>query len=409
MLYNIFCIIVFLIKIRYNIIMRKTYKYRIYPSKSQEKILTEQLEICRKLYNTLLLERKTAYETNKETISMYAQHKRITELKEIRADMKLNSVYSQVLQDVAMRIDLAFKAFFRRIKNKKISESVGYPRFKGYGRYDSITYKQYGNGIKILDESVKGKINVSKVGHIKTTFHRKLESEVKTVVISKSSTNKWYVSFSCELDQKLLPKSNENIGIDVGLETFAYMSDDSKIDNPRFFRKEEKSLAKSNRKLAKFPKPSKEKRSSKKREKAKKTVCRIYERIKFKRENFVHQETRKIINKYQIIAIEDLRVNGMMHNHCLAKSISDASWSLFFSILDFKAEEAGRSVIKVNPAYTSQDCSQCGHREKKLLSTRIHKCNCCGLTINRDLNASINILRIGLDSLGIQSLEANDL
>jgi putative transposase len=314
-----------------------------------------------------------------------------------------------VLQDVAMRIDLAFKSFFRRVKNKKASDAVGYPRFKGYGRYDSITYKQYGIGIKIISNKNKGEISLSKIGHIKTIFHRKLEGIPKTVVILKSATNKWYVSFSCEIEQQeALPKSDLNIGIDVGLETFAYMSNDTKIDNPRFFRKEEVALAKANRKLAKFPKPSKDHPSSKERIKVKKTLCRVHERIKFKRENFAYQEARKIINKYQIIAIEDLNINRMIHNHCLAKSISDASWSLFFNILNFKAEEAGRSVIKVNPAYTSQDCSQCGHREKKSLATRIHKCNCCGLTINRDLNASINILRIGLDSLGIKSLEAND-
>lgn len=137
--------------------------------------------------------------------------------------------------------------------------------------------------------------------------------------------------------------------------------------------------------------------------KAKKVVSRVHERIAFKRHNFTHQESRKLVNKYQIICIEDLEVNRMVHNHCLAKSISDASWSSFFSLLHVKGEETGRVVVKVNPSYTSQDCSSCGHREKKSLSTRQHECKCCGLSINRDLNASLNILRIGLDSLGNHS------
>lgn len=383
--------------------MRKTFKYRIYPSKSQEISLNEQLETCRKLYNKLLSDRKDSWENSQVSISMYDQHKVITELK--KTWLNLKDVHSQVLQDIATRIDLAFKSFFRRVKT---GEKAGYPRFKSFSRYDSLTYKQYGNGVKIIDDSLKGKVNLSKIGHIKTIFHRKVEGVIKNVIITKSSTGKWYISFSCEADQKILPKSNLNVGVDVGLETFAYMSDNTKIDNPRFFRTEENQLAKANRKLASFPKPTKNHPSTIERLKAKKVLSRVHERIKFKRENFIHQESRKIINKYQIIAIEDLNINRMVHNHCLAKSILDASWSLFSSVLNFKAEEAGRLIVKVNPAYTSQDCSKCGHREKKSLSTRQHNCKCCGLSINRDLNASINILRIGLDSLGIQSLEAHE-
>lgn len=163
-------------------------------------------------------------------------------------------------------------------------------------------------------------------------------------------------------------------------------------------------MAKANRKLAKFPKPNKTNPSSPERFKAKKVVSRVHERIKFSRDNFAHQESKKIVNNYQVIAVEDLNINRMIHNSCyMAKSISDASWSLFFTLLFTKAEYAGRTIIKVNPAYTSQDCSSCGHRKKKVLSERTHSCECCGLTINRDLNASINILRLGLQSLGIAS------
>ena len=373
--------------------MRKTFKYRIYPTKKQEKILNSQLESCRMLYNQFLSEKKELWENDNKSISLYEQINKLPRIKKKYPNLK--DVYSNVLQNIVVRVDLAYKAFFRRLK---AGEKPGYPRFKSYGMYDSMTFPQYGNGIKIKD----GRLVIPKVGHIKTIFHREMQGITKTAIIKRSSTGKWYVSFSCEIEKpEPLPESDLNIGIDVGLETFAYMSDDTKIENPRFFRKEEKQLAKANRKLSKFPKPEKFEPSIPERKKAKKVLSRVHERIKFKRDNFAHQEAKKIINNYQIICLEDLEVNRMVHNHCLAKSISDASWSMFFNQLFCKAEWAGRTIVKVNPAYTSQDCSSCGHRKKKALSEREHNCECCGLNINRDLNASINILRIGLDSLGV--------
>ena len=373
--------------------MRKTFKYRIYPTKKQEKILNFQLESCRMIYNQFLSEKKELWENDKKSISLYDQINKLPRLKKKYPNLK--DVYSNVLQNIAVRVDLAYQAFFRRLK---AGEKPGYPRFKSYGMYDSMTFPQYGNGIKIKDD----RLVLPKVGHIKTIFHRELEGTPKTAIIKRSSTGKWYVSFSCEIEKpEPLPESELNIGIDVGLETFAYMSNDTKIGNPCFFRQEEKQLAKANRNLSKFPKPEKFKPCSLEGKKAKKVLSRVHERIKFKRANFVHQEAKKIINNYQIICIEDLEVNRMVHNHCLAKSISDASWSMFFNQLFCKAEWAGRTIVKVNPAYTSQDCSSCGHRKKKSLSEREHSCECCGLRINRDLNASINILRIGLDSLGV--------
>jgi putative transposase len=392
---NFYAALLLMHKTCYNNIMRKTFKYRIYPTKKQEKILNSQLESCRMLYNQFLSEKKELWENDKKSISLYYQINELPRIKKKYRDLK--DVYSNVLQNIAVRVDLAYKAFFRRVK---AGEKPGYPRFKSYGMYDSMTFPQYGNGIKIKD----GRLVLPKVGHIKTVFHRPVEGIPKTARVKRNSTGKWYVSFSCEIvNDTTLPRTELNIGIDVGLETFAYMSDDTKIENPRFFRKEEKQLTKANRKLSGFPKPEKFKQPSPERKRAKKVLSRIHERIKFKREDFAHQEAKKIINNNQVICIEDLEVNRMVHNHCLAKSISDASWSMFFNQLFCKAEWAGRTVIKVNPAYTSQDCSSCGHRKKKSLSEREHNCDCCGLIINRDLNASINILRIGLDSLRVIS------
>jgi putative transposase len=385
--------------------MRKTFKYRIYPTKKQEKILTTQLECCRMLYNYFLAEKKTLWENEKKSLSLYDLHGELPELKHKFSTLK--DVYSLVLQDVAKRVHLAYQGFFRRVRTGE--KEPGFPRFKSYGRYNSVEYKQYGNGIKLIDKADKKLLSLSGIGHLKIIYHREIEGKPKTAIIKRSSTNKWYASFSCEIEQpEPLAKSLLNVGIDVGLETFAFMSDDSRIENEHFFKTEEKNLAKANRKFSKFPKPSKENPASKERLKAKKALCRVYERIKFKRDDFSHQHSREIIDKYQIIAIEDLKVKQLKENNLkgLRKSISDAAWSTFFELLYVKAAEAGRTVIGVNPAYTSQDCSGCGHRQKKGLAQRIHDCKKCGLKIHRDLNASINILRIGLDSLGRQSLEA---
>ncbi len=380
----------------------KTFKYRIYPTKGQIRILNSQLDSCCWLYNYFLNQKIELYKDNKQKISMYDQQNQLKPLKEQYPELK--NISSMVLCDIAQRIDLAFKAFFRRYKK---GEEPGYPRFKNQNRYDSMTFKTYGNGIKIIS---KNKIRILNIGHIKTVFHRPIEGKIKTTTIKKSSTGKWYIIFNCEVvDSIPLPKSELNIGIDVGLTTFAYLSDDTKIDNPRFFKKEEKNLKKIQRKLDKVSIKDKSNKvlnfKDKKRIKAKKVLSRVHERIIFKRHDFSHQESRKIINKYQIICIEDLNINKLVQkNHKpIRKSISDANWSKFFDLLFYKAEEAGRTVIAVNPAYTSQDCSSCGYRNKKLLSDRIYSCSNCDLIINRDLNASLNILRIGLDSLGVKS------
>jgi putative transposase len=304
----------------------------------------------------------------------------------------LNGVHSQVLQNVAVRIDLAFKAFFRRCK---AGENPGYPRFRGKDRYDSFTYPQ--SGFKIDEQ---GKLFASGIGHIKIVLHRPLRGNVKTLTIQRSSTGKCYASFSVECEPERLPELPPQVGIDVGLKTFATLSDGYEIDNPRFFRKEEKQLARVQRKHSKLAKGTSERR------KHRKAIAHVHERIRFKRDNFTHQESRKIVNSYGVIAVEDLHVNRMTHNRCLAKSIHDASWSEFFSKLACKAEEAGRHYVAVNPAYTSQDCSRCRHRQVMPLSERTYHCLCCLLSIDRDLNASKNILRIGLYSLGIQPVEA---
>jgi putative transposase len=369
--------------------MLKAFKYRIYPSKQQLKKLYNTLDECRWLYNHLLEVRKTAYEQDGKSLSCYGQQSTYTLLKEQRPS--LNSVHSQVLQNVAVRIDLAFKAFFRRLKE---GSKPGFPRFRGADRYDSFTFPQ--SGFSITHD---GRVCLSKIGTVKMVYHRPIKGKVKTCTISRCSTGKWYICFSVECEPERLPERTEQVGIDVGLKTFATLSNAEEIENPRFFRKEEKALAKVQRKHSKLEKGTRERRTHRR------VVARVHERVAFKRANFTHQNSRQIVDRFGVICVEDLHVNRIVHNHCLAKSISDAAWSQFFAQLSSKAEEAGRVLVKVNPAYTSQTCSTCGHRQKMPLSERVYHCPCCLLSIDRDLNAAYTIRALGLQSLGL-SLEA---
>jgi len=363
--------------------MTKAFKYRIYPKKSQQSILRKQLEQCRWLYNHLLEQRKTAFEERKESLSCFGQQRTYKQLKADRPS--LSTVHSQVLQNVAVRIDLAFKAFFRRCK---AAEKPGYPRFRGRNRYDSITYPQYGNGAKLNTDA---SLQLSKIGRVKMVYHRPIQGTPKTVTIRRSTTGKWYATITCEWEPTPLERNEKQVGIDVGLNYFVVLSNGEKINNPRFFRTDEKALAKAQRRFSFVAKATDF-------NKRKKVVSRIHERIGFRRHNFIHQLCWHIVSLFGFIAVEDLNVNRMVHNHCLAKSISDAAWRMFFSALAWKAECAARQFVAVNPAYTSQTCSDCGHRQKISLDKRIYKCRCCHLEIDRDLNAAINILTLGLQS-----------
>jgi len=386
--------------------MHKNFQYRIYPTKKQLKSLESTLEECRWLYNHLLENRKTAYAQEGKSLSCYGQINTYPMLKEQRPS--LNSVHSQVLQNVAVRVDLAMKAFFRRCQ---AGETPGYPRFKGYGRYESFCYPQ--SGFNITHDN---RVSLSKIGAVKMVYHRPVRGSIKTATIHTSSTGKWYITFSCECEPERLEPTATQVGIDVGLKTFATLSNAEEIDNPRFFRKEEKALAKAQRRLCKVEKgtfhsdclsETKTKfvdnwnTEAPQRKKRRKVVARVHERSTFKRDNFTHQQSRQIVDRFGVICVEDLHVNRMLHNHCLAKSISDAAWSAFFSHLSCKAEEAGRQFIKVNPAYTSQECNRCHHRQKMPLSERIYHCPCCLLSMDRDLNAALNIKALGLQSVGL--------
>ena len=368
--------------------MKKTYKFRIYPSKKQEKLLNNTLELCRFTYNKQLELKINKYKEDKTNLTQFDLNNNLIRLKE--QDKELNNIHSQVLQEVNKRISLAFSNFFRKLKNK---ESPGFPRFKGKNRYDSITYPQ--SGFKL-----NNKLYLSKIGELNLVKCREIKGKIKTLTIKKTHTNKWFAYFSIEYKIEKNSELNEKtIGIDLGLEHFYADSEGNLINNPKYLRKSEYKLKFLQRKL------SKKLKSSKNRQKARIKLSKIHEKITNQRADFLHKLSRKLVNNYSKIAIEKLQVKNMIQNKCLSKSINDASWNKFVQLLYYKAEDAGGKVIEVNPKGTSQYCI-CGNKVEKSLAIRIHKCNNCGISINRDIMSAILIKNKAINTAGSTGINA---
>lgn len=371
--------------------MRKSYRYRIFPTKAQRTHLNQTLETCRQVYNSTLGLRKNAWEQERKSLTYYDTKRMIPIWKAEHPE--LENVYSQVLQNVTERVDLAFKAFFRRVK---AGEKNGYPRFKGFGRYDSFTYTQSGFGLN------DGKLHLSKIGSIKIKLHRPIEGTIKTLTIRRDSLGNWYACFSCEVEPCPLPLSTEMVGIDLGLTTFATFSNGETIERQRWMKQDEKELARIQRKIEKLGKGTPERR------KAIKALNHVHTRIKNRRDNFAHQESRKLVNRFGLIVFEKLDIQDMQHgdNKVINRGIADVAWGQFVNHTHTKAVDAARGFLQVNPRGTTQECSGCGQIVAKNLSVRVHNCSNCGLKIGRDLNAAINVLGRGLAAIGNQSVEA---
>jgi putative transposase len=363
----------------------KCYKFKFRHNAKFEAACNLTLDLCRELYNSALQERRDAYQIKGVSINYHAQAIQLPEIKEIREDV--GGVYSQVLQDVLRRMEKTFAGFFRRVKEGKIP---GYPRFKPASRYDSFTYPQ--SGFRLSGD----RLHLSKIGSCRIHLSRPIEGTIKTCTI-KREVDGWYVSFAVEENQcRFYPKTGERVGIDVGIENFATLSTGEAISNPKFLRESERELKTAQRRVAR-----RSNRRSKRRGKAVKLLAKQYQKIARQRADFQHKTALKIVRKYDRIAVEDLNVKGMVKNHHLAKSISDAGWSQFTEILTSKAESAGREVIKVNPSYTSQECARCGARVRKTLARREHRCVSCGFVAHRDHNAAINIEKRGALASGM--------
>jgi putative transposase len=358
--------------------MRKAFKYRVYPTKPQVAELEQTLRLCRELYNAALEERIVAYRKCGVTLTGYDQKRSLPEIKDARPEYK--RIHSQVLQDVILRLDKAFKAFFARVKR---GDTPGFPRFQGRNRFDSFTFPQAANtGVRLLEN---GRIAIHGIGgSLKVKWHRALEGRVKTATFKREGRH-WYIVFSVEYDNTPLPMTDSSVGIDLGLNHFVVTSDGEFVDAPRLLRAAQKKLRVAQRSL------SRKKRGSKRRGKQRERVAKLHAKITNQRKDFHHKVARRLVNDHQLIAVEDLNVKGLARTR-LAKSVHDAGWSTFLGILDAKAEDAGRQVVRVDPKYTSQDCSVCGYREKHGLSVREFTCRGCGVSHNRDRNAAKNIL-----------------
>jgi putative transposase len=360
--------------------VRKTYKYRLYPTPEQAQALDTVLRHCRTLYNVALEGRKTAWERCGVSLNYYHQANELPDLK--AACPEYGEVHSQVLQDVLRRLEKTFQAFFRRIQR---GEKAGFPRFTGCNRYRSFTYAQYGNGA-VVDGGV---LSLSKIGRISIRLHRPMEGTPKTVTIRREAAG-WYVAISCaDVPIQPLPETGQETGIDMGLESFATLANGQPIFNPSYYRRAEAYLRRCQRRVAR------RRKGSHRRAKAVKILAKAHQHIANQRRDFHHQQAVKLVRAYDSIAYEELQVANMVRNHHLAKSIQDAGWSQFLNILTFKAASAGKRVQAVNPAFTSQRCSGCGVLVQKGLSVRWHACPHCGTSLHRDHNAARNILRLG--------------
>ena len=358
--------------------MIKVYRYRLFPTKKQSNSLMIQLDGHRFLYNQALAQRKEFYEQTNKGVGYTTQATGLLPIlkKENKSIALCN--YSS-LQQTLRRLDKSFRAFFRRIKS---GEKAGYPRFKSTDRFNTIAYATIGDGCQIKDN----RLYLQNVGCIKVKWHRTIAGQVKTISVTRRN-DRWYASFIVETKPILLPKTGKDVGIDVGLNAFISTSDGRQVYSPEYLRVAEKKLTKAQRRL------SRRKKGSNRRRKARVLVAKHHERIANQRLNFCHKIAHSLVQNYDGFAVESLNIKGMVKNRHLAKSISDTSWGMFLTILKSKAENAGRWYQEVIPNGTSQECSQCCSIVKKSLAVREHNCPYCRLSLDRDINAALNILQ----------------
>ncbi len=370
--------------------MKTAYKFRLYPNKQQKAMLDLTLETCRHLYNVALADRKNAYEIEGISRNYEDQAAMLTAEKN---EGNFKGVFSQVLQDVLRRLDKSFKAFFRRAK---AGEEPGYPRFKGQGWYKSFTYPQAGFRLE------GSKLTLSKIGSIRIFKHREVEGKIKTCTIKKDKLGHWYAILVTEVEDVPQIELKTAIGVDVGLKNQVATSTGETIQYPRYYVRSEQKLAVAQRNLSK-------KKGSSNRQKAKIKVAKLHQKIQNHRDEFLHQVSRKLVDSADLIVFENLNIQGMLKNHHLAKHIQDHAWGKLIQFTQSKAAKAGKVVQLVEARYTSQKCSQCGIMVPKTLAERVHHCPNCGLEMDRDINASVNIVTLGLRGRACGDTRALDL
>jgi putative transposase len=349
----------------------------MYPTKRQQEALTAQLADACTLYNAALQERREAYRKSRTSLNYYDQ---ANQLKAIRAAGHLGLANFSACQDVLRRVDKSFKAFFGRVHR---GDTAGYPRFKSRSRFDSYTFPSYGDGCRVREN---GKLYCQGIGELKVKWHRPLTGTIKTVTLKREAGH-WYACFSVECEPSPLPESAETVGVDVGLEAFATLSDGTRIDNPRYFKTAQARLRRAQRRVAR------RKKGSHRRRNAVRTLQRVHAHVRNQRRDFHHQVARMLVNRYGLIAVEDLNIKGLAGG-MLAKAVHDAAWGAFLLILLGKAVEAGRVGVKVYAPGTSQRCP-CGAPVPKGLGDRWHHCKVCGLSVPRDHASALCIDQLG--------------
>lgn len=362
--------------------MLRAYKYRIYPDKEQKVLFSKTFGCCRKIYNWALDFKNRRYSQFKENISRFELDKILTFLKSTNELKFLNEVNSQALQQELIHLDIAFTNFFR--KNK------GYPKFKS--KYDNQSYA-CPQGVKVNFEDKE--IFIPKIKNLKTEIDREFKGIMKTCTVSRTATDKYFISILVENGEKLPKKKKikeeSSIGVDVGLKSFLVDSNNNEINNPKFYRNSEPRIKCLQKRL------SRKIKGSKNRKKAQKKLALKHEKVANQRKDFLQKLSTNIIKNQDTIFVEDLNIKGMLQNHNLAKSIGDVSWSEFFRMLKYKADRYGKNVIEIGRFEPSSKMCECGVINKELkLEDRVWVCTKCGSVNQRDFLAARNIKKFGL-------------
>ena len=390
--------------------MRRGYVFRLRPTARQHTALAACVEAHRELYNAALQERRDAWSHRKTRICYGDQSAQLTEIRSARPDQAVWSFSSQ--QATLRRLNKAFTGFFRRVKAAKPGVKPGYPRFKGVARFDSVEWPKDGDGARWLPE--QRRVYLQGIGQVKVHMHRQVQGQVKTIQVKRAGRRRWMLVLSCDdVPTNPLPATGRQAGIDVGIASFATTSDGEHIDNPRWGRAAAGRLAAAQQRLARA------KRGSKNRARRRETVAARHRKIADQRKDFHHKQARRLIERYDLLVVEDLRIanmlgrakpvtdpdnpgayltNGARAKSGLSRSISDAGWGRFVSVLRAKAEDAGRTWIEVDPRHTSDRCENCGHAApENRVAQAVFRCTACGHgPTQADEHAARNLLRAGL-------------
>lgn len=365
--------------------MRRAFKYRLFTNANQERELGIALESHRRLYNVCLDYRELAYQCHGASISYNDCSRWFT------SQRKTNPHFARInfasAQATMRRLDKAFSSFFRRVK--KGAEKVGYPRFKGRDFFNSIEFPAYRDGIRLIGNRVR----VQHIGTIRVKLHRPVEGAIKTATL-KREAGKWYVVFSCELpDVAAIESGKPAVGIDVGLTYFLTESNGTTEANPRYLKTALPELQIASRAVAR------KRRGGCNRRKAVHGLQKIHAHVRNLRREHHYQVATRLVLAFGLIAVERLNIQEMLKSGRFSRAISDAGWASFLNILRHKSEKSGVQFVEVDPKGTTQQCSHCGQEVQKDLTVRWHECS-CGLSLDRDHNAALNILARGLARTG---------